>query len=137
MRSGKHRPRYQCQHAAPDSLLHGPGQALACHSSSLLPLNITSLLPAVPSQVAPQHRCPASLSPGADRGARRWHRLRHRVCDCRSCTPGYWCKRLQGRERTEDRRNGSMPSAVGGAGQRGSICVVSSAAPRLDSSAHC
>lgn len=52
----------------------------------------------VPSQVAPQDRCLASLSPGADRGARRWHRLRHRACDCRSCRPGYWCTRLQGKE---------------------------------------
>lgn len=40
-------------------------------------------------------------------------------------------------KRTEDHRNSSMPSAIGGAVERCSTCVVSSAAPRLGSNAHC
>lgn len=84
----------------------GPGQALSCYSSpSSLQYNLPPAL--IPSQEAPQDRCLALPSPGADRGARRWHRPRHKACDYRSCRPGYWCKRLQGRERTADRRNGS------------------------------
>lgn len=69
--------------------------------------NITSPPALIPSQETPQDRYLASPSPGADRGARKWHRPRHRACDYRNCRPSYWCKRLQGRERTVEHRNGS------------------------------
>lgn len=108
MRFGKHCPRYgaNVQLLTPYSKA-GSWPSLFMLLKPLPSPNITSLPALIPSQEAPQDGCLASPSPGADRGAQRWHRPRHRACDYRNCRPSYWCKRLQGRERTVDHRNSS------------------------------
>lgn len=107
-RSGKHCPSY----GANVQLLTLYSKARSWPSPFMLfkPLpspNITSLPAFIPSQETLQDGCLASPSPDADRKAQRWHRPRHRACDYRNCRSSYWCKRLQGRERTADHRNSS------------------------------
>lgn len=117
MRCGRHRPRY----LALNTLLQGRVLARPFHATQAS--NITSLPALVPSQEAPQDTCPASPTPGADRGAQRWHRPRNTACDYRSCRPSYWCKRLQVRERIVDSGNSShCRSPVGEAVERSSTC---------------